>query len=553
MREPLSFIACRSLVALDAETGDGYPWLRFICARELRRKAALSTTANLVASETVLRKAADHAPSPPPPLNPARHASTFEWCDCKTGMREIRVWPADNRSQELLIPRGAGAPVWMDWGRPTSKVSWLCDKMSDVQTTTFDTPMSYWSVQHSVKSKGFWPECGSDTGRLRFVGWQQADYRTSVPYTSGESGYYCVKIPVLLRTANRTLLAFAEARVESCSDFATTHLVVKRSEDGGVTWSELQIVRSELSTVIGNAAPVQLSRTSHQHSGRILLPHTRNNADVWLTYSDDDGRTWAAARALENATLPTWKWIGTGPPGAVQLQSGRILVPSYHGPMRGNLQNNKVHGHVILSDDGGDSWHIGSADGFDPVDDKFSNENQAVELLNGSVLINARSLADPGHVQQRVQALSDDGGETFGPARFVPELPQPLDGCQGSIASLKSRQSNLLLFSGPRSTILRTSMTLWTSEDEGATWNVLETIDSGASGYSSLQVVNGQDPGRSPEALLLYEQSDAQQFVMEPDRFVFRRIPLLSSSFTSAFQISSTDTVLASESAELQV
>jgi len=35
------------------------------------------------------------------------------------------------------------------------------------------------------------------------------------------------------------LVAFGEARVGSCSDYATTHLVAKQSGDGGATWSDL--------------------------------------------------------------------------------------------------------------------------------------------------------------------------------------------------------------------------------------------------------------------------------------------------------------------------
>ena len=58
------------------------------------------------------------------------------------------------------------------------------------------------------------------------------------------------------------------------------------------------VVRSEMvpgeDTVIGNAAPVQLERGPQ--AGRILLPHTRNNSDTWITWSDDDGASWAPAR-----------------------------------------------------------------------------------------------------------------------------------------------------------------------------------------------------------------------------------------------------------------
>ena len=63
--------------------------------------------------------------------------------------------------------------------------------------------------------------------------------------------------------------------------------MLKRSTDGGASWSAMSLIRSESApgtphTVIGNAAPVQLDGDA-RHAGRILLPHTRNNSDVWLT------------------------------------------------------------------------------------------------------------------------------------------------------------------------------------------------------------------------------------------------------------------------------
>jgi len=154
-----------------------------------------------------------------------------------------------------------------------------------------------------------------------------------------------------------------------------------------------------------------------------------------------------------------------------------------------------------------------------------SNENEAVELHNGSVLINARSHADVGMTQKRIQTRSDDGGLTFGPTSFVKELPQPIDGCEGSIISTHLGVPPVLLFSGPDSKLLRTGMTLWRSEDEGYSWGAKQLLDPGLSGYSSLQA---DCHGHTCEALLLYEQSDdwSKNLVMNPDRFVFRRISL---------------------------
>ena len=113
---------------------------------------------------------------------------------------------------------------------------------------------------------------------------------STVVFEAGESGYYCIKIPYLLLTSNKTFLAFAEARINGCGDYDGTDLVYKRSIDNGETWSDLMVLRSNTSdnitNVIGNANPVQ-----DRITGRILVPHNRNNIEVWSMYSDDDGVT----------------------------------------------------------------------------------------------------------------------------------------------------------------------------------------------------------------------------------------------------------------------
>lgn len=179
----------------------------------------------------------------------------------------------------------------------------------------------------------------------------------------------------------------------------------------------------------------------------------------------------------------------------------------------------------MLSDDGGDTFRVSSASGFGKAD-KFANENQAVELGNGSVLINARSLANPGDVQRRIQTISFDGGATFPATRYVPELPQPLDGCEGS--TVASPDGENIFFSGPDSTFLREKMTVWRSTDSGETYQKITQLDTGMSGYSSLQLeCNSTAHPQCSSLFLLYEQSDETQIVMDPDRFIFRRINLI--------------------------
>ena len=54
---------------------------------------------------------------------------------------------------------------------------------------------------------------------------------------AGKTGTQCYRIPAIVKTTKGTLLAFAEARKNGCGDAGDIDLVVKRSEDGGKTWS----------------------------------------------------------------------------------------------------------------------------------------------------------------------------------------------------------------------------------------------------------------------------------------------------------------------------
>src|SRR3989338_10058148 len=149
-------------------------------------------------------------------------------------------------------------------------------------------------------------------------------------FVRGEGPYFCIKIPYLFATQKGTLIALAEARYLSCSDFTATDLVMKKSYDNGKTWSQLEIfygnssLDKNISNVIGNAAPVQIAKT-----GRIVIPFCRNNLEVYQMHSDDDGATWIGP-FLVPVVNPDWRCIGLGPPGAIQLMSGRLVAPCYY-------------------------------------------------------------------------------------------------------------------------------------------------------------------------------------------------------------------------------
>ena len=290
-----------------------------------------------------------------------------------------------------------------------------------------------------------------------------------------------------------------------------TDLVIKRSADGGSTWSTLALFYSNSTAdevnVVGNAAPVQDRRT-----GRIFVPFCRNNEQIFMSYSDDEGLTWSTPQNQPQLVGNDWKWVGVGPPGSLQLSSGRLLVPGYHtDKVKGD--GCASHGHTIYSDDGGLNWQLGNVDFGRPF---LANECQAVELTNGSVLINARTLTN-----HRIQLLSNDGGITFTDPSVVDTLIQPLEGCEGSI--VRDALTSYLYFSDPYTrTLTRLNMTIFISKDEGSTWEFFRSVDTGSVAYSSMQSFINEQGQSALE--ILYERSDNATVVFEPQEIVYWRV-----------------------------
>ena len=69
--------------------------------------------------------------------------------------------------------------------------------------------------------------------------------------------------------------------------------------------------------------------------GMVWLLFTRNNDQVGVTSSGDDGRTWDKPRDITSAVKRTdWTWYATGPGNGIQLargkHKGRLVIPCDH-------------------------------------------------------------------------------------------------------------------------------------------------------------------------------------------------------------------------------
>ncbi|MGY0490742.1 exo-alpha-sialidase [Streptomyces sp. WG-D5] len=320
---------------------------------------------------------------------------------------------------------------------------------------------------------------------------------------SQDPGYACYRIPAVVKTVRGTLLAFAEGRTNDCSDAGDIDIVVKRSEDGGRTWSPLQVVNEGAGDTHGNPAPIVDRRT-----GRVVLAETYNtgrtdgkNCDVpcdrtpHLQYSDDDGRTWSSPRDLSDELLPDDfnSWYATGPVHGIQLAKGPHrgrLVFTVNAETWNGSRVTANHAALMVSDDGGDHWRIGAKDTWPVADDgtfrQKPSEMTLAERPDGTVYVSGREQdgTDLGH---RTHAVSRDGGESFArPFSAVPDLYTPQ--VQGSVLPVGAKGERLLL-ACPGDPDRRRTMTIRSSYDGGRTW---ESFDRGTvvttdwSGYSDL-------------------------------------------------------------------
>jgi len=313
----------------------------------------------------------------------------------------------------------------------------------------------------------------------------------TVPFRAGEGGYLIYRIPAIWTAPKKPLLAFAEGRVSQRRARGNIDIVLRRSFDLGQTWEPQQVVADLEDDFCGNPCVVQDPTT-----GRIWLAFTRSPGKateeeivartapptgVWLTHSDDDGKSWSKPRDISDvARKPTWGWYGTGPGLGLfvgNAQKGRLLIPAYH------TEGDVYRTHCLYSDDHGATWQLGN------IAAENTSEPQVVAMADGSLLMNARTIAGKG--EQRTLVASRDSGLTWQPAATASALVD--NHCQGCIYRCfrsGTKQDYDLIYTQPASRT-RTTVTAWLSDDDGRTWPYAQPLWNGPSAYTAM--VRSQD------------------------------------------------------------
>ena len=245
-----------------------------------------------------------------------------------------------------------------------------------------------------------------------------------------------------------------------------------------------------------------------------------NTSYLWMSYSDDDGKTWSAPKDITPTIRQDWmKFLGTGPGTGIVLRTGahkgRILVPAY-------TTNSVVHlwgsqsSRLIYSDDHGVTWHAGEAPndnrpvGNGVIHSSTMNNNGAqnteatvLQLNNGDVKLFMRGLT--GDLQV---ATSKDGGVTW--EKDIKRYPQVRDPYvqMSAIHTMHDDKEYVILSnaSGPGSQRKDGLVHLARVEKNGElTWLKHNLIQGGEFAYNSLQELGNGEYG------ILYEHSENSQ------------------------------------------
>lgn len=308
-------------------------------------------------------------------------------------------------------------------------------------------------------------------------------------YKAGEDGYACFRIPALLTTQNNVLLAFAEARRVNCGDAGDIDLVLKRSSDGGKTWSAMQVVWSDSTNTCGNPVPI-LDRSNGRiilvstwnlgtdHEKQIMERTSKKGRHVYVLTSDDEGENWSSAREISpSVKMDNWTWYATGPCHGLQISDGahkgRLVVPVNHV----EALSNENFSHIIYSDDHGATWKLGNN-----TPQAMVNETTVAEIGVGRLMLNMRNANRT--LRTRNYSISSDGGQTWSDVKHDTTLIEPV--CQGTLLNLAYGKKPVLLFANPANQTKRENLTLRMSYDDGLSWAVSKVIHPGPSAYSDI-------------------------------------------------------------------
>ena len=243
-----------------------------------------------------------------------------------------------------------------------------------------------------------------------------------------------------------------------------------------------------------------------------------NTNYLWMSYSDDDGKTWSAPKDITYGIRKDWMhFLGTGPGTGIALHSGphkgRLVIPVYTTNNVSYLSGSQSS-RVIYSDDHGETWQAGEAVNDNrPVGNQTihsstmnnpgaqNTESTVVQLNNGDLKLFMRGLT--GDLQV---ATSKDGGATW--EKDVKRYSDIKDVYvqMSAIHTVQDGKEYIVLSNAGGPGRYNGLVHVARVEANGdLTWLKHNPIQSGKFAYNSLQDLGNGEFG------LLYEHADSKQ------------------------------------------
>ena len=233
-----------------------------------------------------------------------------------------------------------------------------------------------------------------------------------------------------------------------------------------------------------------------------MTPET--TSQLVLVKSEDDGLTWSdPINITKQIKDKKWHLLLQGPGKGITMKDGTLVFPAQFKD-----EDQMPHSTIIFSKDRGETWKIGTGAKSNTTEAQVVELSNGSLMLNmrdnrgngpdGKTGLGARSVY-----------ITKDLGSTWSkhPTSFE-VLPEPV--CMASLIDHSYEESgklkSILLFSNPFDRSTRKSFTIKASFDEGMTWpeEYFTLIDEGQGrGYSCLTSI-GQD-----QIGILYEGSQA--------------------------------------------
>ncbi len=361
-----------------------------------------------------------------------------------------------------------------------------------------------------------------------------------------DDGVHTYRIPGLITTKSGTLLAIYDVRRESGRDLqGDIDIGVSRSTDGGDTWELMRIaldmgergglpqkfngvsdanilVDKNRGTIFiaglwmhgvldSNGKWIQgLNKNSkawnHQWRDRGSQPgfEVKQTSQFLITQSTDDGKTWSKPINITRMCKKKEWWLFAPAPGhGITLSDGTLVFPT-----QGRDENGLPFSNITYSKDGGKTWITSKPASHN------TTESMAVELSDGSVMLNARdnrNRKEKGEKNGRAVYVTSDIGEAWtehGSSHGA--LIEPV--CMACIhrhdfTGKDGKDKSILFFSNPNSKYGRIKQTIKVSFDDGKTWPEkywMELDEGRGAGYSCITSIDENTIG------IVYEGSQAQ-------------------------------------------